>query len=198
MLISVESTYQQPIDQPHSVIPAQQYTEQYLAACRVDPMPETPNGASATSCLASSYAWLREMGETCGKRPMARLMRHDGLHLHTGYHHHPMTDGSIGLLMLAQFDNPCWRWSSMAWGQEESPSKPSGPSLRYRVSHLSVARIVTRQRDPPLQHAGPVQGRARQEAVDQGRLSGHFYGGSLAHLRRLVWLAPPIPLECPE
>lgn len=66
MLISVESTNQQPIDQPHSVIPAQQYTEQYLAACRVDPMPETPNGASATSCLASSYAycerWVRPVG----------------------------------------------------------------------------------------------------------------------------------------
>jgi hypothetical protein len=55
-LIYVESTNQQPIDQPHSAIPAQQYTEQYLAACRVDPMPKTPNGASATSYLASSYA----------------------------------------------------------------------------------------------------------------------------------------------
>ena len=32
---------------------------------------------------------LREMGETCGKHRVARLMRHEGLRSQTGYHRHP-------------------------------------------------------------------------------------------------------------
>lgn len=64
--------------------------------------------------------------------------------------------------MLAQFDNPCWHWSSMAWGQ--------GAGCRLRRAIVQAIRPLLAISSEPL---------VSSKGTDAGSVSGLFNAQAL-------------------